>query len=177
MHIRWILISALAAAVVAGAVNAAGSTDPKSLLLRSSDVPSSAKRISFGGAKGAIKLPRKVHAQVAYVAYTFKNGSKNETVADAVGIFGNSKDAHDAFASTSKKATGQPAFPKLSVKRFGDEQFARGVATRAYSAGLLVVRNGTRVWEVVLTDLPGFSKSRMISELEKYGTKAKNRAT
>ena len=178
MRIRWILVAALAAAVAAGTVNAAGNVNAKNLLLRSSDVPAGAKRVSFGTAKGAIKLPRSVHAQVAYVGYQYSNGSKREALGNAVGVFSNSADAHDAFAKLKKQAaTDASTFPKISLKHYGDEQIARGAATRSYSVALLGVRNGSRVWEVVLTDLPGLSKSRMIAELQKYAAKAKARVT
>jgi len=33
------------------------------------------------------------------------------------------------------------------------------------------------LWEVVLSDFPGVSKARLISELQKYAAKAKTRAT
>jgi hypothetical protein len=178
MRIRWIFIASIAAAVLAGTVSAAGTTDAKSLLLRSSDVPSDAKRVSFGSAKGAIKLPRKVHAQVAYVGYSYRNGSKRELLGNAVGVFSSSNDAHEAFAKLKKEAaTDSKGFPTLSVKHFGDEQIARGASTKAYSVALLGVRNGSRVWEVVVSDLPGLSKSGMIAQLDKYAAKAKGRAT
>jgi hypothetical protein len=176
MRARLLLTALVAVLVTAASVSAAAARSAKDLILHASDVPAGAKRISFGGAKGTIKIPRTVHGQEAYVAYRFKNGSKAELVASAAGILANTRDAHDVFVSLRKKVIKGGGFRRLSVRKYGDEQVTLGVAVRAASVGIILVRSGATLWEVAVSAYPGFSKAKQTSELEKYASKGKARA-
>jgi hypothetical protein len=176
-RLRWILLVTVGAAIAAGATSAAGSTNPKRLLLRASDMPAGAERVTFGGSTGSIEIPRKIHGKAAYVAYKFEKGSRQESVGEAVGTFTSTHDAHAVFANLRRKASSEVALPPIKVKRFGNEQFARGSAKSAFSLGMLVVRSRSVIWEIVVGASPGLSKARLVSELQKYAAKAKARAT
>ena len=176
MRGQIILIALVAAAVAASGVNAAGTANPKDLLLRSSDMPAGATRVSFGGTQGAIKIPQTVHGKAAYAAFKFKNGSRRETVGEALGVLASSSDAHAVFAKLKAQAP-KALFQRLSLRRYGNEQFAFGTANRGVAIGVLVVRSGSEVWELVAGAYPGFTKSGLIAEMQKYAAKAKARAT
>ena len=177
MRSRSVLAVVVAlAGLAAGAALAAVATDPKELLLRSSDVPAGAKRVSFGGTSGAIRIPRTVHGKAAYVAYSFKNGARRESVGNAVGALGSTGDAHDVFLDLKEKAAKGGGFHRLSVPSYGDEQVALGIANRAVSGGILLARSGPVLWEVIVSDFPGFTESQLRGELEKYAARAKKRA-
>ena len=169
------LLLGIAGLAASGAM-AAATANSKDLLLRSSDVPAGAKRVSFGGTTGAIKIPRTVHGQAAYVAYTFTNRSRRETVGNAVGKLGSTRDAHDVYLDLKGKAKNEAGFHRLSLPGYGNEQFAFGTATRAVSLGVVVARSGSVLWEVIVSDLPGFSEAQLTGELDKYARKAKKRA-
>ena len=177
MAARTTVITFLAAGVATAAAGAAVSSSPQDLLLKRSDMPAGAKRVSFGGQKGAIKIPRTVHGRVAYVAYTFRSGSRTEGVGEAVGTLANSSDAHDVYVSLKRKSTTQlNRFPRLAVPKFGQEQFSRGIAS-PYSISILVVHSGSVIWELVVSAYPSLPKRQLIAELSKYAAKAKSRAT
>jgi hypothetical protein len=67
-------------------------------------------------------------------------------------------------------------FKTISLPSYGDEQFSAGAGTSGVSAGVVFVRSGTRVWEVVVSGFPSFPKSKMVAELKKYAAKEKARA-
>jgi len=169
------LVLLAGAGVAATAAIAASSVDPKVLLLRSSDVPAGAKRVSFGGTSGAITIPRTVRGKAAYVAYAFTHRSRRETVGNAVGALAGARDAHDVFLNLESKAKNEAGFHRLPVRSFGDEQFAFGTATRALSLGVIVARSGSVLWEVIVSNFPGFTQGQLTAELETYGAKARKR--
>jgi hypothetical protein len=176
MAIRTILITFVAAGLAAASAGAGVSSSPKDLLLKSSDLPAGAKRVAFGGERGAIKIPRTVHGRVAYVAYRFKSGSRTEGIGEAVGTLTNSRDAHDVYSSLKRKAAKQlKTFPRLALSKYGDEQFAVGVA-RPFAISVLIVRSGSVIWELVVSAYPAFSKRQLTAELSKYAAKANSRA-
>ena len=164
------------AGLAASAAMAAATVNAKDLLLRSSDVPAGAKRVSFGGTTGAITIPRTVRGQAGYVAYAFRSGSRRETVGNAVGKLASTRDAHDVYLNLKGKAKNEAGFHRLSLPGYGNEQFAFGTATRAVSLGVVVVRSGSVLWEVIVSDFPGFAESQLKAELGKYAAKAKKRA-
>jgi hypothetical protein len=176
MRAQTIIAALAVAGLAASAVNAAGTSNPKDLLLRSSDVPAGAKRVSFGGAKGAIKIPRTVHGKSAYVGYRFKNGSRSESVAEAVGTVASSGDAHDVFVKLKRDITRIPSLHRINVPKYGDEQVSLRFSLQVASSGVVLVRLGNMLWEVVVTEIPGASKAQVTAELEKYARKAKDRA-
>ncbi len=176
MRAKTIIVALAVAGLTASVVNAAGTANPKDLLLRSSDVPAGAKRVTFGAAKGSIKIPRTVHGKSAYIGYSFKNGSRSETVANAVGTVASSSDAHDVFVKLKNDLTNESAIHRVLVPKYGDEQVAVGVAVRTVSTQAVIVRSGNLLWEVIVYDLPGLSKAQAKAELEKYARKAKDRA-
>ncbi len=174
--VRLVAVVVLAAFVTAVGVGAALATNPKDLLLKASDVPSGAKRVKFGTKVGVIKLPRKVHGKAAWVAYRFKNGRSTEVVISAAGVVSSSRDAHATYQYLKKKVSASLYRP-LRVPKYGDEQYAAGVSSKATSVAFVIARSGTTIWETAVTAFPGFSKSKLVSELEKYAAKAKSRAT
>jgi len=176
MRAQTIIATLAVAGLAASAVNAAGTTDPKNLLLRSTDVPAGAKRVSFGGAKGGIKIPRTVHGKSAYVGYKFKNGSRSETVGDAVGTVASSGDAHDVFVKLKRDITRVAALHRITLPKYGDEQVSLRFSLQVASSGVVLVRSGNVLWEVVVTEIPAASKAQMLTELKKYARKAKSRA-
>jgi hypothetical protein len=175
---RALILSALVGiALSATAAGAARTTNPKNLLLRASDVPAGAKRLAFGGTSGGIKIPRTVRGKAAYVAYRFKNGKRTEAVASAVGTLASTRDAHDVFIKLRKdarKAAG--GLKTIRLQKLGDEQIAVGSAVPLASSGVVVVRSGTVIWEIVVAAYPGFSKARAKAELVKYARRGKARA-
>jgi hypothetical protein len=173
---RLILVVALAGLAVAVAVGAALAANPKDLLLHSSDVPSGAKRVRFGTKVGVIKLPRKVHGKAAWVAYSFKNGRSTEVVISAAGVVSSTSDARAAYRYMKKKVSSS-LYRLVRVPKYGDEQYAAGVSSKATSVAFVIARSGKTIWEVAVTSFPGFSKAKLLSELEKYAAKAKSRAT
>jgi hypothetical protein len=157
---------------------AAGAVNVKSLVLQPSDMPSGAKRVTFGSSKGAIKIPRSVHGQVAYSAWTFPSGGSKEAVGSAAGFVASSGDAHDVYLSLKRKFDRiSQTFKPVSLPKYGNEQFAGSEATGGASLGLVFVRSGSRLWEVVVSGYPRFPKARMLGELKKYAGKEKSRAT
>jgi hypothetical protein len=174
--IRLVAVAILAALLTAAAVGAAVATNPKDLLLRSSDLPSGAKRIHFGAKVGVIKLPRRVHGKAAWVAYRFRNGRSIEIIVSAAGVVSSSKDAHDVFKNLKNKVSSR-IYHLVSVPKYADEQYAAAVSTKTTSVAFVIARSGTRLWEVAVTAYPGLTKSKLVAELEKYAGKAKARAT
>jgi len=175
MRAQTIIAALAVAGLAASAVNAAGTTDPKNLLLRSSDFPAGAKRVSFGGKTGGIKIPRTVRGKSAYVAYKFKNGSRSESVAEAVGTVASSGDAHDVFVKLKRDITRVQSLHRIKVPRYGDEQVSLRFSLQVASSAVVLVRSGNMLWEVVVTEIPSVSKAQATAELEKYARKAKDR--
>jgi hypothetical protein len=171
---RALLLAPLAAGALAAA--AAGATSPRTLVLKKSDVPAGAKRIAFGSATGTIKLPRRVHGRAAYVAYKFKNGKRVEVVGSAAAIVVSTPDAHAAFTALRRNLVRRSTFYAIRLPKYGDEQFAMGITIRPASAAVLVVRSGTKLWEVGVSNFPGLTKARLKVELSKYAGKADARA-
>jgi len=173
---RLVSVAVLAAFAVVVAVGTALAANPKDLLLHSSDVPSHAKRVNFGTKVGVIKLPRKVHGKAAWVAYSFKNGRSTEVVISAAGVVSNTRDARAAYRYMKKKVS-SPIYRLVRVPNYGDEQYAAGVSNKTTSVAFVLARSGTTIWETAVTSFPGFSKAKLVSQLEKYAAKAKSRAT
>jgi hypothetical protein len=178
MRARRTVSIVLVAAVAASFVYTAAATNPKSLVLQRSDVPAGAKRVSYGSTTGAIKLPRSVHGRAAYVGWRFRNGGRTETVAAAAGILRSTRDAHAVYVKAKKTITAKGrAFKPLSLPRYGSEQFARGASFGPVGAGVVFVRSGARLWEVIISGYPSFPRSSVVSELKKYAAKEKARAS
>jgi hypothetical protein len=173
---RLVSVAVLASLAVAVAVGMALAANPKDLLLHKSDLPSGAKRVQFGTKVGVIKLPRKVHGKAAWVAYRFKHGRSTEVVISAAGVVSSTSDARAAYRYVKKKVS-SPLYRLVRVPKYGDEQYAAGVSNKTTSVAFVIARSGTTIWETAVTAFPGFSKSKLVSELEKYAAKAKSRAT
>jgi hypothetical protein len=176
MPVRLAAAVLITAGLAAGSAFAAGALNAKNLVLQASDMPSGAKRVSFGSSKGAIKIPRTIKGQVAYVGYRFKSGGATEMVAAAAGVVKSTQDGHDVLVYMKKQLSRSGTFKNLSLPSYGDEQFSAGASTSGFSAGVVFVRKGTRLWEVVVSGFPSFSKTKMLSELKKYAAKEKARA-
>jgi hypothetical protein len=170
-----LLVAVTGAAVLAGVATA---LNPKSLVLRRADVPAGAKRVSFGTSRGAIKIPRTVRGQAAYVGWKFKNRGATENVAAAAGILKTARDAHDILVHLKRtfKRTGV-SFKTAKLPKYGDEQFGAFAGASGLGSALVFVRSGTRLWEVVVYGYPRFTRARTIAELKKYAVKEKARAT
>jgi hypothetical protein len=173
---RLVSVALFAALAVAVGVGTALAANPKDLLLHSSDLPSGAKRVKFGTKVGVIKLPRKVHGKAAWVAYRFKNGRSTEVVISAAGVVSSTSDARATYRYLKKKVS-TSVYRLVQVPKYGDEQYAAGVSSKTTSVAFVIARSGTTIWETAVTAFPGFSKAKLVSELEKYASKAKSRAT
>jgi hypothetical protein len=173
---RLVAVAVLAALVTTVAVGVALATNPKDLLLQSSDLPSGAKRVHFGAKVGVIKLPRKVHGKAAWVAYRFRNGRSIEVVVSAAGVVSSASDAHAVFKNLKRKVS-SPLYHLVRVPTYADEQYAGGLSSKTTSVAFVIARSGTKLWEIAVTSYPGFTKAKLVSELEKYAGKAKTRAT
>ena len=158
------------------AVGAALATNPKDLLLQSSDLPSGAKRVHFGTKVGVIKLPRKVHGKAAWVAYRFRNGRSTEIVVSAAGVVSSASDAHAVYQHLKRKVT-SPLYHLVRVPKYAEEQYAGGLSSKTTSVAFVIARSGTRLWELAVTTYPGLTKAKLVSELENYAGKAKARET
>jgi hypothetical protein len=176
MRVRSIVAILAVAGLAAASAHAAGSVNAQRLVLQRSDMPAGATRISFGGSQGAIRIPRTVRGQVAYVGWRFRNGRALEIVAAAAGIARNTRDAHDVFVQARRALLGQGTFARATLPRYGDEQFAATAGVGGVSGGVVFVRSGRRLWEVVVSGYPNFPRSRMLAELRKYAAKEKTRA-
>jgi hypothetical protein len=173
--VRLVAVAVLAAFVTAVAVGVALATNPKDLLLQSSDLPSGAKRVHFGTKVGVIKLPRKVHGKAAWVAYRFRSGRSIEVIVSAAGVVSSSSDAHAVFRNLKNKVSSR-IYHLVRVPKYGDEQYAAAVSTKTTSVAFVIARSGTKLWELAVTSYPGFTKAKLVSELVKYAGKAKARA-
>jgi hypothetical protein len=176
MRARTVFIALVTVGATASAVSAAASQDPKSLALRPSDLPSGARRTVFKQAAGTIKIPRTIHGKVYSVAYQFKNGSRHEIVANAVGTVANASEAHAVFAKLKQGVSRQPLANRVRLPRYGEEQVSFVFAQPSASGGAVLVRHGTVLWEVAVSEGPGVSKAKATSELQKYAGKQKARA-
>jgi hypothetical protein len=172
MPARLLLTTLLAALVTAAAVSAAVAINPKEAVLQSSDFPAGSHRLSFRGAKGTIKIPKTIHGQVFSVAYRFKNGTRTEVVANAVGTVSSSSDAHAVFVKLKKNLA---TFKPVHLPSYGNEQAAAGIFIKYGTVVVLLVRKGSALWEVAVSDIPGLSKSKAIAETRKYAGKEKAR--
>ena len=171
MRAAILLIALVTVAVAVGSVGAATTANPKDMLLRSSDMPSGAKRVKFGATSGTIRVPKLIHGKAAYVGYRFKNGRSTELIADAAGVV-TSGDAHAAFLNLKKKLTSNSGLKRIALPKYGDEQVGLGVGALGASAAVVLVRKGSSIWELVVVGYPSFSKAKAKSELEKYASKA-----
>ena len=70
-----------------------------------------------------------------------------------------------------------PIYHLVRVPKYADEQYAGGLSSKTTSVAFVIARSGTRLWELAVTSYPGFTKAKLVSELEKYAAKAKARAT
>ena len=172
MRAAILLVPVLVLVVAVSSVSAATTSNPKDLILRSSDMPSGAKRVKYGAKTGTIKLPRLVHGKAAYVAYQFKNGKTRELVSNAAGVV-TSGNAHAAFLNLKTKLGPAAALLKpLRLPKYGDEQVGYQYGARIAGASFVLVRKGSVIWEVIVAGAPSFSKAKSKSELEKYAHKA-----
>jgi hypothetical protein len=81
------------------------------------------------------------------------------------------------YVRAKNAITVRGTFKRLGLPHYGDEQFAVGASLGPFAAGVVFARSGNRVWEVVVSGYPHFSKARLSAELRKYAAKEKARAT
>ena len=169
------LVVATAAVLCASALGATAGSNPRRLVLQPSDLPRGATRTPLTGLKGAtVSVPTIGHVRPFGVAYKFRRGGSAETVGSVAFVFAGERAAKTAYAR-AKRNSSSTTFTRFSAPRLGDQQWTAGLFHRQASAVLLVVRSDEVIWETVVSDAPGLSRSTAIAEALKYARKQRAR--
>lgn len=177
------IVAALAATV--SAATAAAATDPKSLALRTSDLPANARR-TYETASPGIRLPGGLHGRAYAVTYRIARGEKREDVhliVIATGSAGRARAMYAAAVREAKEFVDSVQHSNPRLPSYGDAQYVAiiGDTGAEETGGQMWVRKGSIVWGLDIKTDPlakdfGFSKAQTLTELRTYARKEKARA-
>lgn len=163
------------------ALAAAGALDAKRLALQTSDLPSSAKRMSEKENRAAT-LPGGQRGQVYTTTFQFPKGRKRERITVVVvtsGSAGTAGRVFDSLVAEAKRETGRTL---VRVGALGAAQHVTltGRVQLAEAGVEAIVRQGAVVWVLDIQTDPlakeyGLTRAEALAELATYGAKQKRR--
>jgi hypothetical protein len=184
MRLGTVAVALVAAVTLAGgALAAVALKDPKSLALRMSDFPPSAKLANENVGRPTT-LPTGGTGKGYMAGYTFKNGTRDEEVVITVIATGSAAQARGLFAGLKKEVLKKgKSDASARLPKYGDEQLRvtqyDGRGPNVWATELLVRKN-TVVWTLNVGAHPStskpFPKAQALAELKKYAAKQKGRA-
>jgi hypothetical protein len=184
--VRSIAARSAAAAVVlalAGGALAAGAVkDPRTLVLRKSDLPARAVK-----GPSATASPSTFGDREFTVYFNLSAGKREEVLTSDVAVSGTGKRAATGYRIMLATYTGLPGSSPYKLPAYGDGQ--RAEYQPDPGRGVLVVHKGKVVWQLVLEDCgpqspagclggvtpPRLTRPQALAELEKYAPKQERR--
>jgi hypothetical protein len=174
-----------ALAVTASAATAVAATDPKSLALRTSDLPANARR-TFEQASRSAPLPGGLRGNAYAATFRIARGEKREDVhviVIAAGSAGKARAVYSAAIRDAKEFVDSVQHSNPHLPSYGDAQYAAviGDPGAEETGGQMWVRKGSVVWGLDIKTDPlakdfGFSKAQTLTELRTYARKERARA-